>query len=101
MKCFLGIDFGTSGIKAVVIGENGEMFGVGYKEISLITPQPMWVEQDPNEWWDAAIYAIKEDVSKSGHGKDVCAVALTGQMLGSTLLDKNLNSLGNCMIWLD
>ena len=101
MKCFLGIDSGTSGIKAVVVGETGQMLGVGYKEISLITPQPLWVEQDPEEWWDAAVYAIKQAVAKSGCGRDILAIGLTGQMLGSTLLDGHGRSLGNCMIWLD
>jgi xylulokinase len=101
MKCFLGIDSGTSGVKAIIINEKGETLGVGYKECNLITPRPLWVEQDPNDWWIACRYAIKEAVQKSGRGLDVEAIGLTGQMLGNTMLDKDLKPLGNCMIWLD
>jgi xylulokinase len=101
MTCFLGIDAGTSGVKAIVIDEAGKTLGLGYKEVNLITPRPLWVEQDPNEWWSACDYAIREAVSKSGRGQEIAAIGLTGQMLGNTMLDKDLKPLGNCMIWLD
>ena len=71
MKYFLGIDSGTSGVKAVVVSETGEMVGTGYYEIPLFTPKPMWAEQDPNTWWDACKNAIKDAVLKSGKGKEV------------------------------
>ena len=62
MKYFLGIDSGTSGVKAIVVGEDGSTVGIGYQEIDVITEKPMWAEQDPNEWWSACKYAIKEAV---------------------------------------
>jgi xylulokinase len=101
MKCYLGIDSGTSGVKAIVIDEMGQTLGVGYKECNLITPRPLWVEQDPNDWWNACEYAIQIAVAKSGKGQEIEAIGLTGQMLGNTMLDKDLKPLGNCMIWLD
>lgn len=101
MKYFLGIDSGTSGVKAIVVGEDGSTVGIGYQEIDVITEKPMWAEQDPNEWWSACKYAIKEAVEKSGVGKSIDGIGITGQMLGSTLLDKNNKVLGNCIIWLD
>ncbi len=101
MKYFLGIDSGTSGVKAIVVGEDGSSAGVGYKELDVITEKPMWAEQDPNEWWDACKYAIKEAVQKSGVGKQIDGIGISGQMLGSTLLDKDNNVLGKCIIWLD
>ena len=101
MTCFLGIDAGTSGVKAIVIDETGKTLGLGYKEVDLITPRPLWVEQDPNAWWRACEYAIREAVAKSGRGQEIAAIGLTGQMLGNTMLDKDLKPLGNCMIWLD
>ena len=101
MACFLGIDAGTSGVKAIIINETGETLGIGYKECNLITPRPLWVEQDPNDWWAACDYAIREAVTKSGRGQDVAGIGLTGQMLGNTMLDKDMKPLGNCMIWLD
>jgi xylulokinase len=101
MTCFLGIDAGTSGVKAIVIDAAGGTLGIGYKECNLITPRPLWVEQDPNDWWAACDYAIQEAVRKSGRGPEIAAMGLTGQMLGNTMLDKDLKPLGNCMIWLD
>jgi xylulokinase len=101
MKCYMGIDSGTSGVKAIVINEKGELLGVGYKECDLITPRPLWVEQDPRDWWAACEFAIKTAVAKSGRGMDIEAIGLTGQMLGNTMLDENLEPIGNCMIWLD
>ena len=95
MTCFLGIDAGTSGVKAIVIDEAGKTLGLGYKEVNLITPRPLWVEQDPNEWWSACDYAIREAVTKSGRGQEIAAIGLTGQMLGNTMLDKDLKRAGN------
>jgi xylulokinase len=101
MNCFLGIDAGTSGIKAVVIDETGKVRGIGYHECDIITPQPGWVEQDPRDWWTACRMAVKQAVHVSGCGQDIIGIGFSGQMQGSTLLDKNMEPIGNCMIWLD
>jgi xylulokinase len=101
MKCFLGIDAGTSGVKVIVLSDEGKVMSIGYKECNLITPKPKWVEQDPNDWWEACKYAIRDAVHKSGCGSSIEAIGLSGQMLGSTCLDKNAEPIGNCMIWLD
>ena len=53
MGYFMGIDAGTSGIKAVVLDEKGTTLGVGYCECNLITPMPNWAEQHPYDWWEA------------------------------------------------
>jgi len=101
MKYFLGIDSGTSGVKAIVVGEDGSSAGVGYEELDVITEKPMWAEQDPADWWKACKLAIKEAVHSSGLGKEIYGIGVTGQMLGSTLLDKNNETVGNCIMWLD
>lgn len=101
MAYFLGIDSGTSGVKAVVIDELGNTLGVGFKECDLITPKPLWVEQNPDDWWTACEFAMREAVQKSGKGQEIEGIGLTGQMLGNTMLDKDFKPLGNCMIWLD
>ena len=49
----MGIDAGTSGIKALVMDAAGKIMGVGYCECDLITPKPNWVEQNPLDWWEA------------------------------------------------
>ncbi len=101
MSCFLGIDSGTSGVKAIVLDETGKVHGVGYKECDLITPKPGWVEQNPLDWWEACSGAIKQAVRSSGRGADIAGIGFSGQMQGSTLMDKDMQPIGNCMIWLD
>ena len=101
MKYFLGIDSGTSGVKAIVVGEDGKSAGAGYQELDIITEKPMWAEQNPADWWEACKKAIQEAVYTSGLGKEIYGIGVTGQMLGSTLLDKDNNTIGNCIMWLD
>jgi len=101
MKCFLGIDVGTSGVKAVIVDEKGCVKGIGYREIELLVEKPLWAEQAPQQWWLACKAAVAEAVGASGDGKNVEGIGLTGQMLGSVVLDKNREPVGNCMLWLD
>jgi len=101
MSCFLGIDSGTSGIKAIVLSAGGEILGEGYAECDLITPKPGWVEQKPENWWEACCTAVKLAISKSGCGFEIVGIGLSGQMQGATLLDKEMQPIGGCMIWLD
>ena len=101
MSFFLGIDAGTSGVKAIVIDDTGKIRGTGYKECDIITPKPNWVEQNPLDWWDACKYAISKAVMESGRGKDIIGIGFSGQMQGCTIMDKNMNPVGNCIIWLD
>jgi xylulokinase len=101
MKYFLGIDSGTSGVKAIVVGEDGHSAGVGYEEIDVITEKPMWAEQNPVDWWTACKKAVKQAVHNSGVGDEISGIGVTGQMLGSTLLDKNNDPVSKCIIWLD
>ena len=101
MSCFLGIDAGTSGVKAVVMDASGALLGKGYGECDLITPRPSWVEQDPQAWWEACDVAVRQAVAKSGRGGEVAGIGFSGQMQGLTLMDKEMKPIGNCMIWLD
>ena len=101
MSCFLGIDAGTSGIKAVVLDETGVILGVGYQECNLITPKPAWVEENPLDWWKACDGAVQQAVALSGHGMEIEGIGFSGQMQGTTLMDKDMNPVDNCMIWLD
>ena len=66
MKCFIGIDAGTSGIKVVVFDALGRVCGTGYHECDVITPRPGWVEQDPRELWHACSAAVKMAIGSVG-----------------------------------
>jgi xylulokinase len=101
MNCLLGIDVGTSGIKAVVIDEDGKTLGTGYQENDVVFPAPLMAEQTPQDWWTACRAAVRQAVSQSGAGRNVRAVGVTGQMLGSVLLDHKNEPVDRCIIWLD
>ena len=101
MSCYMGIDAGTSGIKAIILDDIGKILGVGYTECNLITPKPNWAEQNPLDWWEACGKAATQAAKNSGCGKKVEAIGFSGQMQGCTMMDKNMEPLGNSLIWLD
>jgi xylulokinase len=102
MAYFLGIDSSTTGIKALVIDENGDVTGSATTELTLSTPQPLWSEQDPADWWQGAVNSIRQVLAGTGlNGDDIAAIGLTGQMHGLTLLDEAGKVLRPAMLWND
>ncbi len=101
MAYFMGIDAGTSGIKAAIIDEKGMIAGIGYEECDLITPRPGWVEQNPEDWWEACGKAVKQAVAKSGVGREIQGIGFSGQMQGCVLVGTDGKAIENCLIWLD
>ncbi|WP_454884699.1 xylulokinase [Sphingomonas oryzagri] len=96
---YLGIDIGTSGVKAVVIAADGRVIGQGHAALTVSRPQPLWSEQDPEDWWratQAAVLAIDPPVRRSVRG-----VGLAGQMHGATLLGANDRPLRPAILWND
>jgi xylulokinase len=96
---FLGIDIGTSGVKAVVLDTQGAVVGQGVAALSVQRPHPLWSEQDPEEWWkatSAAILAIDPAIRRSVRG-----IGLAGQMHGATLLGADDRPLRPAILWND
>ncbi len=96
---FLGIDIGTSGVKAVVLDSHGSVVGQGTAALTVQRPHPLWSEQDPDAWWQAttaAVQAIEPSVRRSVRG-----VGLAGQMHGATLLDADDRPLRPAILWND
>ncbi len=99
---FLGIDVGTTGSKALLLGANGEVAAEATDEYPLHMPKPLWSEQNPQDWWRATAGSIRAVVGKvSGAGGRVAAVGLTGQMHGLTLLDGSGEVLRPAILWND
>ena len=98
----LGIDVGTSGSKAILIGTDGTVKASATTEYPLYTPQPLWAEQNPSDWWAATVDSIKR-VLEEGEvaAADVAGVGLTGQMHGLVLLDAQGEVLRPCIMWND
>lgn len=102
MGHLLGIDVGTSGCKAVVMAETGEVLGTGLREYPLLQPAPAWAEQEPEAWFQAAGEACRAALAAAGcPGADVAAVGLTGQMHGAVLLDAADRVIRPALIWCD
>jgi xylulokinase len=96
---FLGIDIGTSGVKAVVLDEHGAVAAQGLAALTVQRPQPLWSEQDPEAWWDAttaAVQAIPAAVRRAVRG-----VGVAGQMHGATLLGADDKPLRPAILWND
>jgi xylulokinase len=98
----LGIDIGTTGSKALLINEQGMVLADSVIEYPMFTPQPLWAEQNPADWWNATIQSIKNVMAKSGtNPKDIAGIGLTGQMHGLVLLDAKGDVLRPCIMWND
>ncbi len=78
---FLGIDVGTSGTKALLLNEDGQVVATAESPHTLLTPKPGWTEQHPEEWWQATILATRAVLKKAKREKGVgSAIGLSGQM---------------------
>src|SRR5512139_2387318 len=100
---WLGIDIGTGGSRALLVDEKGVLkaaFTAPHEDMKM--ERPLWAEQRPENWWDAAQAAIQGVLKQAGaSGKDVKAVGLSGQMHGLVLLDKDNNVIRPSLIWCD
>ncbi|GAB4537955.1 MAG: xylulokinase [Anaerolineae bacterium] len=98
----LGIDVGTTGSKALLVDAGGTVVASATTEYPMSTPQPLWAEQNPADWWSATVTSIRQVLEKSGtKPKQVAGVGLTGQMHGLVLLDRQGQVLRPCIMWND
>ena len=98
----LGIDIGTSSVKAVLLDDDDRLLGSVSRPLRSSHPRPGFSEQDPEDWWRATCHAI--DALRDEHGAalaEVVAIGLSGQMHGATLLDANGVVLRPCILWND
>ncbi len=99
---YLGLDLGTSGVKALLIDENQSVIGSGTGTLDISRPHSGWSEQDPTHWIKATEDAVQD--LKTTHAKELAAVkgiGLSGQMHGATLLDASDQVLRPCILWND
>jgi xylulokinase len=102
MKMFVGLDIGTSGVKALLVDEQGKIQSSAMVEYPLYTPYPLWSEQEPDDWWKASIEVLQQLVQRAGgKAKEICAIGLTGQMHGSVFLDRQHQVIRRALLWND
>ena len=90
MECFVGIDLGTSSVRAVAVDEKGMTLAAGQCEYDIIKPELNQAEQDMEKLWEATVEAIKIMLSKDTGLRDaIKGISYSGQMHGLVLLDEN------------
>ena len=97
---YIGIDLGTSGVKVILLNEQGDVVASQAEKLTVSRPHPLWSEQDPEQWWLATDRAVKA-LSQQHSLRGVKALGIAGQMHGATLLDKQQKVLRPAILWND
>jgi xylulokinase len=96
MRAAVGIDVGTTALKALAISETGEVLATCEEEYPLSIPRPGWAEQDPADWWRATERALARlDVG------EIAGIGLSGQMHGLVALDGAGEVIRPAILWND
>jgi len=99
---YLGLDIGTSGVKAVVVDEKDRTLAEATAPLEVSRPRPLWAEQDPEDWWRAVSITLDALAAQAPTAMAaVKAIGLSGQMLGVTLLDKADKAIRPALLWND
>lgn len=102
MKYVIGIDLGTSATKTVLFDEKGKIISSASCEYPLYQPHNGWAEQNPEDWYNAAVTTLKSVISESGiNGERIVSLGISGQMHGLVMLDENCNVLRPSILWCD
>lgn len=102
MRYVIGIDLGTSATKTVLFDITGKKIASAAKEYPLLQPQNGWAEQDPADWYAAAIETLRAVVEKSGvSAADIVSLGISGQMHGLVMLDEAGEVLRPAILWCD
>ena len=103
----LGLDVGTSSLKALLADAHGTTVATAAAEYPLDTPHPGWSEQDPERWVHAAVRATREAIANAGAaghadaGRRVAAIGFSGQMHGAVFVDRANAPIRPCILWND
>ena len=92
----LGIDLGTSQVKALTCAPDGQALGQGSAGYDIAAPRDGWAESDPASWWRAVRTAVR-----AAAPAEVAAIAVTGQMHGLVLCTERAVVLRPAILWLD
>ena len=101
-ETFLGLDIGTSSIKAVLVDEKQRVIAERAPALSVSRPHPLWSEQDPRSWTDGVEAAVAEIRATAGDAfSRLAGIGLSGQMHGAVLLSKDDRVLRPAILWND
>ena len=100
--CLLAHDLGTTGNKATLFDEKGELVASALETYQTFYDRPGWVEQDPDSWWEAICRASAAVMEQAGITKSaIAAMSFSGHMMGCVPVDDQGNALRRAIIWAD
>ncbi|MDF1702451.1 MAG: FGGY family carbohydrate kinase, partial [Planctomycetota bacterium] len=100
IDAYLGLDLGTSSLKALLVNEAGHTLAAASEPLVLVAERPLQAEQDADAWWRACVAAIRH-VLAAAPGARVRAVGLTGQKHAFLPLDEQHRPLRSAVLWAD
>ncbi len=100
MDYYVGIDLGTSSVKVLILNDIGEVILSVTKEYPLYFPKNGWSEQNPEDWYNQTIEALKE-LLKGEMKKNVRSFSFSGQMHGLVMLDESDDVIRPALLWND
>ncbi len=101
MAILLGVDVGTTGVKALAVRPDGSVAAESFSGYEISSPHPKWAEQNPRDWWDAFCPAMRELFQKGVKADEIAAVGLSGQMHTSVFLDEKMKVIRPAILWCD
>lgn len=102
MRYVIGVDLGTSAVKVLLVNQKGEVCHETIKSYPLLTPKSGFSEQDPEEWVDKTIQALRDLIETAKvNPRDIEGMSFSGQMHGLVLLDQNHQVIRNAILWND
>lgn len=97
---YLGIDVGTTAVKALIVDELGSVVGEAESPLEVSVPRPGWAEQNPSDWWQGTVHAVRAACAQADI-REVKSIGLSGQMHSSVLLDESDSVLRPAILWND
>ncbi len=102
MAYLLGLDIGTSGVKALLVNADGVVIGSESAEYPIYSPRPGWTEQDPEELWQGTVNVLSKIITKYNiRPESIKGLGLSGQMHSSVFLDDNGKVIRPAILWND
>jgi len=101
-QLMLGVDFGTTSCKSILVNENGRVIGNISRTYPTYTPNPKWAEQNPEDWYNAFKKAVKQLIRSTGtNPKGIVSLCMDGMLSSPVYLDSRGGILRSTIIWMD
>ena len=102
MSYLLGLDIGTSGVKALLVSSEGKIISSKTVSYPLKTPHSGWAEQSPYDWWEATVKVISKTISNIHiNSSEIKGISLSGQMHSSVFLNEKMEVIRPAILWSD